>query len=143
MPHWLMANALYLRPLMTTELFYKFLKFGLVGFSGVFVDFGITWLGRERLRLNQYLANSIGFAAAVLSNYALNRLWTFQSQDPNISMQFAKFLLASLVGLGLNNGLIYLLNGRLKMPFYAAKLLATALVMVWNFWANYTFTFKG
>lgn len=128
---------------MTTELFYKFLKFGIVGFSGVFVDFGVTWLGRERFKLNQYVANSIGFCVAVLSNYALNRLWTFESHDPNVGLQFAKFLLASLVGLGLNNGLIYLLNGKMKLNFYAAKLLATGLVMIWNFWANYTFTFKG
>ena len=30
----------------------KFLKFGVVGFSGVFVDFGITWLFKEKVKLN-------------------------------------------------------------------------------------------
>lgn len=127
---------------MNSELLLKFLKFGVVGFSGVFVDFGITWICREKLRLNQYLANSTGFLCAVVSNYVLNRIWTFHSQDPSVVMQFSKFMLASLIGLGLNNAIIYLLNERYKLNFYASKLIATGVVTVWNFWANYTFTFK-
>lgn len=128
---------------MNNDLLWKFLKFGVVGFSGVFVDFGITWLCREKIKLNQYLANSTGFLCAVVSNYVLNRVWTFHSQDPSVVMQFSKFLLASVVGLGINNGIIYLLNERGKINFYAAKLVATGVVTIWNFWANYTFTFNS
>jgi len=128
---------------MNNDLLWKFLKFGVVGFTGVFVDFGITWVCREKLRLNQYVANSTGFLCAVVSNYTLNRVWTFQSHDPSVVTQFSKFLLASMIGLGINNGIIYLLNERYKVNFYLAKLVATAVVTVWNFWANYTFTFIG
>lgn len=128
---------------MNNDLILKFLKFGVVGFSGVFVDFGITWVCREKIRLNQYLANSTGFMCAVVSNYLLNRMWTFESHDPSVALQFSKFLIASLIGLGLNNGIIYLLNERYRVNFYVAKLVATAAVTVWNFWANYTFTFTN
>jgi putative flippase GtrA len=123
------------------ELFLKFLKFGVVGLSGVVVDFGITWLCREKLRLNQYIANSTGFSCAVISNYVLNRIWTFESHDPAIATQFGKFLVVALVGLGMNNGIIYVLNERYKVSFYPSKLFATGVVMVWNFVANYFFTF--
>jgi putative flippase GtrA len=47
-----------------------------------------------------------------------------------------------VVGLALNNGIIYLLTERFKTNFYVAKLVATGIVMLWNFWANITFTFK-
>ncbi len=127
---------------MRSDLLRKFIKFGLVGFSGVFVDFGITWLCREEIGLNQYVANSIGFLCAVVSNYTLNRVWTFQSREPGIAAQFSKFLVASLIGLGLNNALIYALHELAGVWFYLSKLVATAVVMLWNFWANYTFTFK-
>lgn len=123
------------------EFIIKFIKFGIVGVSGVVVDFGVTWVCKEKLRLNQYVANSTGFMFAVLSNYFLNRWWTFHSQDPAIVMQFGKFLLVALVGLALNNGIIYLLNERNNMKFYTAKLVATGVVMLWNFGANYMFTF--
>jgi len=133
-------TAAYAYPM--DDLFLKFLKFGVVGATGVVVDFGITWICREKLRLNQYLANSLGFACAVVNNYVLNRIWTFHSEDPEIATQFGKFLLAASVGLAINNGIIYVLNERFKVPFYISKLIATGIVTLWNFWANYTFTFK-
>ena len=123
------------------DLILKIFKFGVVGASGVVVDFGITWLLKEQLRLNKYVANTTGFVCAVLSNYFLNRVWTFESHDPSVAMQFSKFALAALIGLAINNGIIYLCTERYKVKFYAAKLLATGIVTIWNFWANYTFTF--
>ena len=55
----------------------QFIKFCVVGASGMAVDFGITFLGKEKLRLNKYVANSLGFISAASTNYVLNRLWTF------------------------------------------------------------------
>lgn len=124
------------------DLFFKFFKFGIVGVSGVVVDFGVTWLLKELLRLNKYLANSSGFACAVVSNYFLNRWWTFHSADPNVGAQFVKFSIVALVGLGMNNAIIFLLTERKGVKFYQAKLIATGVVMLWNFGANLLFTFK-
>ena len=124
------------------ELLIKFFKFGIVGVSGVVVDFGITWLLKEQLRLNKYIANSAGFACAVVSNYFLNRIWTFHSADPHVGVQFAKFTMVALIGLGMNNGIIYLLTERKGVKFYTAKLVATCVVTIWNFGANYLFMFK-
>ena len=42
----------------------QFFKFCVVGGSGVFVDFGITYLCKEWLKLNKYVANSLGFLCA-------------------------------------------------------------------------------
>jgi putative flippase GtrA len=125
------------------DLVLKFLKFGVVGVSGVVVDFGITWLLKEKARLNQYVANSTGFLCAVVSNYILNRIWTFHSHDAAVGIQFAKFFVVALVGLGMNNALIYFFNERQKIPFYYAKGIATGIVMLWNFGANYLFTFTA
>ena len=96
---------------------------------------------KERLKFNAYAANSIGFTGAVISNFVLNRIWTFENHDPHIATQFGKFALIAAVGLAMNNGIIYLLTERFKMNFYVAKLVATGVVMIWNFWANITFTF--
>lgn len=124
------------------HVFKKFVKFGIVGVSGVVVDFGITALLRDAMNVNQYMANSAGFACAVVSNYLLNRAWTFRSKNPSVVAEFGKFVLVALFGLALNNSIIYLLNGQWQVPFYASKLFATGVVMVWNFVANYFFTFS-
>lgn len=121
----------------------KFIKFGVVGVSGVVVDFGTTWLLKEVLKINRYIANSTGFTCAVFSNFILNRIWTFHSHDNAVAVQFFKFFSVALVGLVMNNAIIFYLNERRKVPFYLSKAIATGIVMIWNFGANYLFTFKG
>jgi putative flippase GtrA len=120
----------------------RFLKFCIVGGSGVVVDFGITYLAKEFLKLNKYVANSLGFICAATSNYILNRTWTFGSNDPDVVMQYFRFFGFSLIGLAINNLVIYLLHGRVKWNFYIVKLIATCVVTFWNFSMNYIFTFQ-
>ena len=119
----------------------QFIKFCVVGGSGVFVDFGVTYLCKEWLRLNKYLANSLGFLCASTSNYVLNRIWTFHNENPDIAGQYLRFLGIAAVGLLINNLTIYLLHERWKLNFYLAKLFAIGVVTFWNFFMNYFFTF--
>lgn len=124
-----------------SELFFKFLKFGIVGVSGTAVDFGVTYSLKEWAKLNKYVANSIGFMVAVTTNYIFNRIFTFQSEG-DITSQYIKFVLIGLIGMGLNNMLIFLLGKRFGMNFYIAKIVATLVVMLWNFGGSYLFAFK-
>jgi putative flippase GtrA len=119
----------------------KLLKFCIVGTSGVVVDFGATWLLKERLRVNRYVSNSCGLALASASNYALNRLWTFQSHNPHIVTEYLHFLAIALVGLAINTLVLWLLSDRARWRFYPAKLCATGVVTGWNFGMNYVVTF--
>ena len=58
---------------LTREFLLKFLKFGVVGFSGVFVNFGITYVCKEWLKWNKYLSNILGFVGIdTLTVYLLN-----------------------------------------------------------------------
>ncbi len=125
------------------DIFEKFLKFGVVGFSGIFVDFGVTYLCKEKLKTQKYLANSLGFIMATISNYFLNRYWTFYTGQSAQFSQFGKFLGIAMIGLVLNNLLIYLFNDRMKINFYVSKAFAILIVSVWNFLGNYLYTFSG
>ena len=124
-------------------MFLQFIKFCVVGGTGVVVDFGITFLFKEKLNLNKYIANSLGFMAAASTNYLLNRWWTFRSHDPEVAQQYVQFVGISAIGLILNNIIIYLLNDKARLNFYLSKLIAIGLVTLWNFFMNYYFTFTG
>jgi len=128
--------------LFSTELFQKFIKFGIVGFTGLFVDFGITWFTKEKLRIPKYVANAIGFSSAATTNYFLNRIWTFESTNPEIMLEYGEFLLISLIGLLLNTLILYLVVSKLKINFYIAKIFAIGMVTIWNFFANVLITFN-
>ena len=120
----------------------KFFRFVLVGASGLVIDFGLTYLIKEKLKLNKYLANGIGFFSAATSNFFINRSWTFSNIDPHVGGQYLKFLLFSLIGLVINSMIVWVLNDRLKKNFYISKAAATMIVTFWNFLSNFLFTFR-
>lgn len=120
----------------------KFLKFGIVGASGVIVDFGFTYLCKEIIKIPKYISNAIGFTIAASSNYILNRVWTFRSHNPEIGIEYGKFIFISLIGLGINTLILWILVSKYKRNFYLSKLFAIACVTVWNFFANMAFTFN-
>jgi putative flippase GtrA len=120
-------------------MIFKFFKFIAVGFSGMIVDFSITILLKEKLKINRYISNSAGFTIAASSNYLFNRLWTFESNNPKVLVEYSTFFLISLIGLFINNLIIYLFEKKLK--FYFAKFLAIMVTSLWNFMANYYLNF--
>jgi len=123
-------------------VFLKFIKFCTVGFSGMIIDFGTTWILKEKFKLNKYISNSTGFILAATTNYILNRYWTFHSGNKQLATEYMSFMLISLAGLGINNIVIFLLHDKLKLNFYVSKVFAVGVVTVWNFGMNYLFTFK-
>lgn len=120
----------------------RFVRFGIVGVSGTLIDFGVTWLCKEKLHWNKYLSNSIGFILAATNNYTWNRLWTFESQNSEIFREYGSFVLIALIGLGLNNFVTWLLHEKVHLNFYLSKLVSVGVVVIWNFSMNYVFTFR-
>jgi len=127
---------------LTTSFILKFLKFAAVGFSGLLVDYTFTYIFKEFLKVQKYIANSIGFTIAASTNYILNRVWTFESDNPDIAVEYTEFLVISIIGLGINNLILWLIVSRLKINFYLAKFFAICVVTLWNFLANFFITFN-
>lgn len=122
--------------------FLKILKFGCVGVSGMVVDFGLTYLCKEIFKWNKYVSNTIGFVCAATSNYILNRIWTFESSNEQVAGEYAKFMLVSVIGLGINSLVLYVFSDKLKWNFYLSKCFAIGAATVWNFFGNLLFTFS-
>lgn len=98
------------------------------------------------------LANMVGFVVSATTNFFLNRIWTWKSKDPDIKGQYLKFFAVSVGGLLINLFVIYLCNKYLTIEFtiagvfisrfWIAKIVATAVVMFWNFLVNHFYTFR-
>jgi len=129
--------------LLTSEIVSKFIRYALVGFIGVAIDFSITYVFKEYAKVSKYLANSLGFSTAVISNYLLNRYWTFGVGEEDVFIQFGTFLLVSIMGLFINNFIIFVLNEKTKLNFYISKIAAIMVVVLWNFFVNYYYTFRS
>lgn len=122
-------------------LIFKIIKFCIVGACGMILDFGLTFLLKEKLKVNRYISNSVGFLSAASLNYTLNRFWTFESQNDNVSKEYLLFMLFALIGLAINTLFLYLFEKKLNYPFYISKFLAIVVTTIWNFTSNYLFNF--
>ena len=107
-----------------------------------FVDFGVTYLFKEKAKINKYVSNALGFVCAATSNYILNRLWTFQSTNEDVATEYGSFMIVSAIGLGINSLVLWLLTDKFKWNFYVSKIFAIGCATLWNFFANLLFTFN-
>jgi putative flippase GtrA len=120
----------------------KFLHFGVAGFIGMVIDFSVTYFFKEVVKAHKYLSNAMGFIISATANYFINRAWTFHNRDPQMLIQYSKFLVVAIIGLGINTGVLYYVHHYRKQNFYLAKLMATGITVFWNFTGNLLFTFS-
>ena len=128
----------------------RFARFLTVGAVGTVLDFSILTL-LKLAGLPTLFANSISFTAGLLNNFTWNRLWTFgDSVKADWRRQLAQFTLVSLVGLALNNLIVLSLEGVFgamlgssQWAYLPAKVIATGVVVFWNYFANRMWTFKN
>lgn len=126
---------------MRQESLVKLIKFGMVGFIGLTIDFTITYLLKEHLLVNKYISNGLGFFIAASVNFLLNRVWTFNSKS-NFWREYVIFFCISITGLTINSFIVYLCSDYLHLNFYVSKLIAVGVVFFWNFFMNHKFNFK-
>ncbi len=132
----------------------RFIKFLVVGTIGFVVDFGTLTFLIEVVHLPTLVANTFSFSAAVVSNFILNRYWTYpDSRSKSIFSQLGQFALVNIIGLALNNTILHFLepvfDGLLPtlttLPvrgYIPAKMIATIVVLFWNFFINRYWTYS-
>jgi dolichol-phosphate mannosyltransferase len=122
----------------------RFFRFGIVGFSGVFVDMGVLYLLSDPSTLALPLTRSKIMASelAIINNFLWNDFWTFgdiarrQPGKRQRLKRLIKFNIICLAGLILNVLLLNLFFNVFGINRYVANLIAIAIVTVWNFWFN-------
>ncbi|WP_096608212.1 glycosyltransferase [Calothrix sp. NIES-2100] len=122
----------------------RFLRFGLVGLSGVFVDMAVLYLLSDPTTLALPLTRSkiIAGEIAIFNNFLWNDAWTFadvtmkQQEWHHRWKRFWKFNLICLAGLILNVLILNLVFNFIIPNRYIANLIAIAVATIWNFWVN-------
>ena len=128
----------------------RFIKFGIVGATGVVVNLAVLYVGQEMLfnevtqetlRLN--LSLSLAIFVATISNFFWNRRWTWHDRKAQrtvpVIVQFGQYALACWVGIAVQFGLTNLFA--LFLHYLLANLLAVVIASVFNFVANDLWTF--
>lgn len=116
------------------KLVAQIMKFGVVGVIATVIDFGVMNILYYGLGLDILIANTSGFVISLIFNYLASMKYVFAHKEGmSRRREFVIFVVLSVIGLVLNDGIVLALKSGLGLEANLAKICATALVMVYNF----------
>jgi putative flippase GtrA len=150
------ARRLFLVLFAGNGVFREFLRFSFVGLVGLAINLAILYslvewfpfwpkLGNFIYARKVLLSAALAFCVAMISNYALNRAWTFKKRPEGVSFatSFLRFALVSLGGLLINIMLLNLLHYRLGIWYMWGQVIAIGAASLWNFLGSKIWAFRS
>lgn len=120
---------------LKSKLFKQIVKFIFVGGTAFVIDYLVMIFLTEVFNINYLVSSVISFCVSVIYNYVMSTVWVFEvDKEKSKTQTFAMFIILSVIGLIINTIVMWLLvDGTNLMPYTIAKIIATAVVMVYNF----------
>ena len=119
------------------KLIEQILKFGVVGIIATVIDFGVLYVLSQPLGMDPVISAGISFCVSLVFNYVAAMRYVFtHREDMSRTREFVIFLVLSLIGLAINEAIMaagVAVLGNSALAVMGTKVLATAIVMVWNF----------
>ena len=115
------------------KLVVQILRFGVVGVLAFIVDYGILYFLTEYVHLYYLLSSIISFLISLVVNYILSIKWVFDVQKKQTVKDVIIFAVLSTIGLLINSLVMYLSVELFSIYYMIGKIIATFIVMVWNF----------
>ena len=115
------------------KLIDQILKFGVVGGLAFLIDYGLLYVLTEFVGIHYLISSVISFTVSLIFNYILSIKWVFDVTKKQTAKEITIFVILSVIGLGINQVVMYAGSDLLHIYYMLTKIVATAIVMVWNF----------
>lgn len=130
-----MLNKLFVVP--TVNVYLQLFRYGFVGGIAFVVDYGTLFVLTHYLAVPYLVSAAIAFILGLATNYVFSISWVFRK---NCTMErwqeFLFFAVIGVVGLILNELIMYVSTELLQIHYMFSKLISTAIVFFWNFLAR-------
>jgi putative flippase GtrA len=118
----------------------QFLRYGVAGGAAALTHLAVLVLLTEA-GVPATLASAIGFCCAVPVNYVLQHRFVFKRSSRHLVF-FPRYVSITLLTLGLNTVLFWLLTAGLGLFYVASQIVTIALIVPLNYVLNRSFTFS-
>ncbi|HIR59196.1 MAG TPA: GtrA family protein [Candidatus Onthousia excrementipullorum] len=116
------------------NLLIQIFKFAIVGGIATVIDFVFLYIFREFCHFPVLISNTLSFCISVIYNYIASVKWVFDvNKEKDAKKQFIIFIVFSVMGLLLNDLIMWISVDFLSIYYLLAKIIATSIVMIFNF----------
>lgn len=130
-----MFDSLIRKFFSSTERFWEVFRFLLVGGGCFLLEYGLLFALTEYGGLNPLVSAPIAFTVSLVVNYILCVYVVFHAEQQS-KKQMALFALTSIIGLGINQVVMWFFIDIIGIWYMFAKVVASAVVMVWNYFTK-------
>lgn len=127
----------------TDNVIIQFFRYCFVGGIATVVEGGALWLIQyflfhEKKGLHVFIAQTIAFILGLIANFFLSKLFVFQtkSERTNAAGEFLTYGVIGVAGLGIKWLMLWAFNKQLGWHYMLVWLIATAIVLIWNYAAR-------
>lgn len=115
----------------------EFIRYGVASLLALAIDTGLLFFLTEIHEVSYLISGAVGFVAGMVAIYILSVRWVFdQRAVMNPLMEFALFATIGLVGLGINELMLFVFTGLLSIHYLLSKIISVVIVFSWNFAAR-------
>ena len=117
------------------KLINQILKFGVVGGIAFVIDYGLMVFLTEVFKVPALISAAISFTVSVIFNYIASIKWVFDvdKEKNNKAKELIVFIILSVIGLGINELIMWIMDKEFGIYYMISKIVATAAVMCYNF----------
>lgn len=120
----------------SSRLSIQFFRYFIVGGIATVFDIGFLYFFTEFLLIYYLVSAALAFLVGVIVNYTLSKLWVFDKSRYSFGPEFIIFFIIGIVGLGLNELILYVSVEFFSLWYMTAKIISVIIVFCWNFFAR-------
>lgn len=121
----------------TTNTLVQLFRYMWVGGIAFIIDYTSLYFLTDYFYINYLISAAFAFLLGLITNYLLSTIWVFNSS--RLNNKFTEFLIfgtIGIIGLCINEIIIYICCVFFNLHYMISKLLSTALVFFWNFFGR-------
>jgi len=120
----------------SSRLSVQFFRYFIVGGIAAVADIGSLYIFTEIFAIYYLISAALAFIIGVVINYILSKLWVFDRKRYSFGPEFTLFFIIGIIGLGLNELVLYVFVEFFSLWYVSAKMISVVLVFCWNFFAR-------
>lgn len=123
-----------MKKILENKLFKQIIRFGIIGGLAFLIDYALLYICTDIVGIHYLISSIISFTVSVIFNYILSIKWVFEVDErTDPKRNFLLFIIFSVIGLGINEVIMYVGVTMWEIYYMLTKIFATFIVMIFNF----------